>query len=86
MDNELKDIQIQKGTRLLNGDIYTGQVYNGIKWGFGTLYEEEGGYYEGYFFNDKFHGKGRYVSPEGDAEFGTWFNNMLIGKSTYIDM
>jgi len=66
-----------------NGDIYVGNLVNGIRSGFGTLYINDGGKYEGYWKNDKYNGDGFLLMDDGGYYEGNFLDGFIHGKGFY---
>ena len=64
-----------------NGDIYIGEVLNGLKHGKGKIYNINGSIkYEGDFVNGKREGYGKFIWEDGEYYIGQWMNNLKYGK------
>ena len=60
------DTPIKTAIYYSNGDIYVGEVIQGIKSGYGILiYDNEKSMYEGAWINNKRNGKGTQITKEG---------------------
>lgn len=58
---------VTKGTKVLLGIEYHGELRDGKREGFGTQKWPNGCRYEGYFHNDTRHGKGKHWWPNGEV-------------------
>ena len=70
-----------------NGDIYEGEMKDGLREGRGRLVYKNGAVYEGEFRNDMCHGRGVYRSPKGLKYEGDFVNGERegTGKYTYLN-
>lgn len=66
-----------------NGDIYVGNLVNGVRSGFGTLYINDGGKYEGYWKNDKYNGNGFLLMKDGSFYEGNFLDGFIHGEGVY---
>jgi len=67
-----------------NGEIYYGEILNGLKNGKGTEYYKNGKIkYAGDWVNGKFEGYGDYYYEEGEFYKGQWKNNLRHGKGIH---
>ena len=60
---------------LLNGDIYEGELKDGVRTGRGRLERPSGAWYEGDFLNGRIHGNGSYTWADGRIYQGTFQND-----------
>ena len=74
-------------TEMPNGDIYKGEIKNGMKHGKGTLTTRNNRSYEGDWENDKPHGFGINTFPNGKIYTGNFSKGKPIGDGqwTYSD-
>ena len=70
--------------RYNDGCVYTGQVVNGKRHGFGKMTWPSGDVYEGDFDNDTIHGKGKYTFAKGTVFEGEWRDGKRTGWGKYI--
>ena len=76
------DVQL-KTVNYSNGDVYIGQVKDGLPHGVGTYTMTDGAYYHGDFVDGHFDGKGIYVWPSGNSYTGDFVRDMFQGKGVY---
>ena len=76
------DVQL-KTVNYSNGDVYIGQVKDGLPHGVGTYTMTDGTYYHGDFVDGHFDGKGIYVWPSGNSYTGDFVRDMFQGKGVY---
>lgn len=67
----------------MSDGIYSGQLKNGLKHGFGTFLLEDGSMLEGYWLNDKMSHRGRFLHECGDYYSGQWKDGKVNGKGMY---
>ena len=79
------DLPYGKGVleNLKDKSIYTGDVVNGVKEGYGELKLIDGIIYEGGFKNDKFNGQGKITFPNGRKYIGEFKNNKMNGEGVF---
>jgi len=73
---------------LANGDIYIGELLNGVMEGYGVCCFTNGGYYVGQFQRGQFTGYGLYLEPQtGGYMAGSFVNGQAQGYATsyYLD-
>ena len=63
-----------------NGDIYHGQLVNGIMNGYGFYQYADGAIYEGEMFKGQRHGLGTYQSISGERYIGEFKSNQRDGR------
>jgi len=87
IDIYYKIIKTKKTKVYENGDKYTGEFVNDLKYGKGVLfYSQNNNYinrYEGDFKNDKKEGKGIFYLKNGDRYVGDFKDNKCEGKGVY---
>lgn len=63
-----------------NGDVYRGDLSQGVCQGLGEIWYKNGDYYEGAFENGKRHGKGAHqFHKSGDLYWGDWQDDQITG-------
>ena len=67
---------------LPNGDVYEGEVVNGVRSGYGTYITAAGHRYTGYFENNRMHGEGAFYWPDERVFEGTFVNGLRNGQGT----
>ncbi|MFQ5483661.1 MAG: DnaJ domain-containing protein [Nitrospinaceae bacterium] len=67
-----------------NGDLYEGQMVNGMMQGMGIFTAIDGSVYTGQFRHGKPNGQGKLVFENGDNYTGEFFEDRMEGKGTYI--
>lgn len=67
-----------------NGDLYVGNLHDGIRHGHGTYYFADGRRYEGQFANDTANGDGSYFEADGTILTGVWHGFDAIGDVTIL--
>jgi len=68
---------------LANGDVYEGELVEGLRSGQGTYLWAEGNKYEGEFAADRLHGKGTYTWVDGRTYTGDFVNDRREGKGIW---
>ena len=68
---------------LANGDIYEGELVDGLRTGSGTYVWQNGNRYEGEFSNNRLHGKGTYTWTDGRSYSGEFQNDKRHGRGTF---
>jgi hypothetical protein len=66
-----------------NGERYRGEIYDGMRHGFGTYYYLNGERYEGIWYKNMKHGRGTFFYKNGEVYEGFWHNNRKEGVGTY---
>lgn len=66
-----------------NGDIYVGNLIDGIRSGYGTLYISSGGKYEGNWKNDRYNGNGTLTMEDGSFYEGNFLDGFIHGEGVY---
>jgi serine/threonine protein kinase len=66
-----------------SGNVYTGNMKEGVRVGKGTMTFKDGGKYIGEWKNDKSDGLGTLILPNGEKYVGGFKENMYHGKGTY---
>jgi len=69
--------------RFKNGNIYKGEIHNGIIEGQGDFIWKDGVRYRGNFLANSLQGKGRYDWPDGSYYEGEIVNGLRHGKGTF---
>ena len=72
----------ERRIELSNGDVYEGEVVNGVRSGFGTYITAAGHRYTGYFENNRMHGEGAFYWPDERVFEGTFVNGLRNGEGT----
>ena len=87
-DPETKNLQIEGPFQFKNGDVYLGQMKNGLREGLGTQIYSNGSRYDGIWRNDAPNGQGRIIYENGDFYEGFWKNGVKQGqgKCHFADM
>ena len=70
--------------RFANGNIYEGELKNGLPEGKGIYMFANGDAYEGEFKNNNFEGEGIFIYANDDIYGGKFKNNKKEGKGIYI--
>ncbi len=68
-----------------NGDVYEGNVVQGLRHGQGKMTFSNGVVYEGQFENGKFHGKGKRTNSDGSSYEGQFENGKFHGKGKWTN-
>jgi len=78
--------QINKTERIVydNGDVYEGDLVNGVLNGKGKYIWKNGEVYEGDYLNGKRTGRGKYIYANGEVYEGDWLNGRRTGRGKYI--
>ena len=71
----------RKEIRFSNGDVYVGELSNGLINGIGSYYFKNGDSYTGGFLNNYFHGMGIIIYADGSFKYGEWSNGDLVVES-----
>ena len=66
-----------------NGAIYTGELLNGMKDGYGQQVWQDGSKYDGQWLQDQANGHGTLIHADGDIYEGQWLNDKAHGHGTY---
>jgi hypothetical protein len=66
-----------------NGERYKGEIYEGLRNGFGTYFYQNGERFEGNWFKNMKHGRGTFFYKNGEVYEGMWHNNKKEGVGTY---
>eukprot|EP00984_Skeletonema_dohrnii_P023108 scaffold12201_cov75-Skeletonema_dohrnii-CCMP3373.AAC.1 len=83
---ELEDGLIVNGKGIYkwaNGDIFDGQMVDGMMHGEGKMTYKDGSEYSGGWFKAKRHGKGTFKGKEGDVYSGQFKDGVAHGKGIY---
>ena len=72
------EVPIVRQIKYANGDIYEGEVVNGMRHGQGTYIWPDGLRYSGSYANNKRHGPGKYIDQFGVEEHQVWDNDILV--------
>ena len=67
-----------------DGAVYTGQMLNGQREGYGIQIWPEGAKYEGFWKDNMAHGRGKFHHLDGDIYDGEWERDMANGFGTYF--
>ena len=70
--------------KLDNGDVFSGELVNGVPNGYGTYIASNGWKYEGDYKNGSRHGEGVLTFSDGSVYSGLFKNNLPNGKGKYI--
>ena len=66
--------------KMANGNIYEGQVKDGLRHGKGKYFWVDGGEYDGDWWADAPHGEGKMIYKDGSEYNGSWLFGKLHGK------
>ena len=66
------------------GAIYSGQLFSGLREGYGTQVWPDKSKYEGYWKNDMANGKGRLTYENGEIYEGWWANDVKHGFGMFV--
>ncbi len=69
--------------RYPNGDVYEGELSDGLRSGYGRMVYASGDIYEGEYLNDMRHGSGTYRFANGNVYKGSFKNNLRDGYGVY---
>lgn len=72
-----------KGRMEYDGDVYEGDILNGLRDGQGTYTYEDGSKYVGEFKSDDFNGRGTFTFADGSNYVGEYKNGEYNGQGTY---
>ena len=67
-----------------DGAVYTGDVLNGEKHGYGIYETPNGGSYEGDFQFNLQHGRGKLIFPNGGSYTGDFYKNVKHGRGVQV--
>jgi len=67
-----------------SGDVYEGDLIDGVPHGKGTLTFSYGDVYEGDFVDGKFHGKGTLTLPDGTVYSGDFVEGRHVDSGMYV--
>ena len=67
-----------------NGNIYEGDLFNGMMHGVGKFRWKNGVYYEGEFKYNSIEGKGKYFWTDGSRYVGEVKNSLREGQGTFV--
>lgn len=65
------------------GAIYSGQLFSGLREGYGTQVWPDKSKYEGYWKKDKANGRGRLIHADKDVYDGDWLDDKAHGYGQY---
>ena len=82
-DPETSEIPYEGPFKYLNGDIYLGQMKNGLREGLGTQIYYDGSRYDGIWRNDVPNIKGRIIYTNSDYYEGDWKNGQKHGTGKF---
>jgi len=77
LSNTSSSIKLQKNQ---DGNLYSGDLLNGIPHGNGTLFLKNGGKYEGEWVNGSYQGQGSLVMSNGNIYTGSFSNGFIHGE------
>jgi tRNA A-37 threonylcarbamoyl transferase component Bud32 len=66
-----------------NGERYKGEIFEGLRNGFGIYFYANGERFEGNWFKNMKHGRGTFFYKNGEVYEGMWHNNKREGVGTY---
>ena len=70
---------------MVNGDVYKGEFFQGVKNGKGVeFFEKDGSLYEGEFLEDLPHGQGKLVGVDRRAKDGKFEKGVFVKGEEYI--
>lgn len=70
-----------------SGNLYSGELHNGVPNGYGTRYLKDGGKYEGEWSKGVYEGNGTLILPNGNIYVGSFSKGFIHGegKMFYLD-
>lgn len=83
IDSATKNLPIEGPFQYKNGDVYLGQIKNGLREGLGTQIYSDGSRYDGIWRNDAPNGQGRIIYSNGDFYEGVWLNGERQGQGKF---
>jgi len=66
-----------------NGNVYCGEMRDGMRWGHGLMMYQRGGNYEGFWKRDRKHGFGKRLYRNGDVYRGNFRKGTREGQGSY---